>query len=72
MPSRMEKYSEKLEIMIGSFMLFTGWFVTFLAVIRVIPSNIPLLLLCYALSIMGLALSIHGVVSLISTSKRKK
>lgn len=65
-------HREKLEIIIGSLLLLAGWITTLLMVIKVVPPSVPLSLLCYAISIIGLALSTHGIVSLFLPRRKRK
>ncbi|MEM4718257.1 MAG: hypothetical protein QXE81_05815 [Desulfurococcaceae archaeon] len=64
-----------IEITIGLFLMFLAWIIIFLIVLQVImpPADwvIALSIICYALSLMGLALSIHGLFSAIIVKRRR-
>ncbi|MEL9999945.1 MAG: hypothetical protein QXH02_00720 [Desulfurococcaceae archaeon] len=68
---------ENLELLVGIALLFSGWLIIFLVVIRVFHIENPDLLiaislLCYALSLAGLALTSHGLVTMFIIRRKKR
>ncbi len=72
MPSPRAIYGrqELVEIVVGGLLLFTGWILAFLMTIRIIVPDIPLSVLSYFTSVVGLGLSIHGFVTMFSARRK--
>ncbi len=62
----------KLELTVGVLMLMVGWCISFFMVIHILPHDIPISLISYAISIFGLILIIYGITSLLIIGKRGK
>jgi uncharacterized membrane protein len=60
-----ESLKELVELVIGFLMLISGWMLSFLIVLEILPKNFILTLLAYALSLMGLALALHGFTGIL-------
>lgn len=68
---------ENLELLVGITLLFSGWFIIFLVVIKVFHIENPDLLIaislfCYAISLAGLALAFHGLVTMFAIKRKKR
>lgn len=68
---------ETLEVFIGSAFLFAGWFTIFLIVLDILDIKNPDLLIiisivCYAISLTGLALAVHGLVTMFATKRSRR
>ena len=61
MPKRSK---EVYEILIGFCFMLIGFMLPFLMVIKIIESSIELSLFSYAISLIGLALGLHGIYGL--------
>lgn len=66
----------RTEIVLGLFMMMMSWIVIFLLVIEVyyLPpvETILVSIICYAVSVMGLALTTHGYFTALALKKRRK
>jgi|YelNatPaOPRAMG01_1025707.scaffolds.fasta_scaffold06033_3 hypothetical protein len=60
---------EKLEIVLGVFLMFLSFLLTFLTVIKVVEPNIALMFLFYSMSLTGLIVGLHGLYTLILTKR---
>lgn len=67
---------EILEMIIGFLMMFTAWITIFIVIL--FPHGfshdmlIAISLICYALTIIGFAIGMHGLFSLIATRRLKR
>lgn len=64
--------TEMLELIIGIILMFTGWIIVFLIVLGILPQNLLLTLLAYAISLLGLLLGSYGATVIIATRRRKE
>lgn len=62
----------KTLIMIGALMLISGWLVALLTVIGIIEENFYLIMLAYAINLIGLFIGLYGVSSYIYAKKQEK
>lgn len=74
--SRKVDYAE-LELVVGLILLFASWFAIFLIVLGFIsfPSpytTIAVSILCYIVSIVGLALSSHGLMVIFAVRRTRR
>lgn len=68
---------ESVEIAVGLALLFSSWLIVFLIAIGIIEIGSPEIrilasIVCYAVSVMGLALSSHGIFVRTSFKKMRK
>jgi fatty acid desaturase len=63
-----------IELIVGFLMLLSGWIISFLLVLDLIPREfyLPLALIAYTISIMGLALAVHGFTGWLVVRVKKK
>lgn len=63
---------EVLELIIGITLMITGWLITFLMVLDILPRDFFLSLLAYAISLAGFGLGMHGGTLVIISRRRKR
>ncbi len=59
----MNRFSPGTLILVGFFLVLAGFLIPFLTVVKVIPSDLVLLLISFACSVAGLFLGIIGAAS---------
>jgi len=71
---RIGTIKDLLELIIGFSMLISGWLLSFILVLDLIPKEyvFALSLLAYAISVMGLGLGMHGLTSWIALRVKKR
>ena len=62
----------KTLITIGALMLLGGWLITFLMVIGLIEENFYLVMLAYAINLIGLFIGLYGVTSYVFTKRYRE
>jgi len=62
----------KTLIIIGALMLLGGWLITFLMVIGLIEENFYLVMIAYAINLIGLFIGLYGVASYVFTKRYRE
>ncbi|MEM4489430.1 MAG: hypothetical protein QXK88_11690, partial [Desulfurococcaceae archaeon] len=69
---RSSSLADKLGLVIGVLLLSIGWLISLLMVIYVLPRDVILSLTSYAVSLLGLILTMYGLTSILIKRRTAK